>query len=318
MILLLAPLAAVPDGEPLAHGRRARARRDHGRRRPPGLRGDPAGEARRARDGPEQDLSGEPTVDAPRGHGPRRRPRLRGPAIRQRVRRRLRPGGSRASRESLAAGRPLETAIVAAHLNVLAAVARYPDRPQARAGRGRRGVPARGGGPRRGVAGSRGRGPTLRRIRPLAAGRGARAEPGDDGRPRRGGLVRRPSRGDHRLTDRQGGLGAGPRTSRRSGRADPAVVEGRPDEGGRDPEVGQGEKVVLARDPAADRDLDPGRTADQVADERRACRRPAPSRPAPSRGSGRDGARLPAPRRSEPAGSRDRHDDPARRPGGRP
>ena len=49
MVLLLAPLAAVPDGEPLRRGSRACCG-DHGRRRPARLRGDPAGPARRARD----------------------------------------------------------------------------------------------------------------------------------------------------------------------------------------------------------------------------------------------------------------------------
>ena len=166
---------------------------------------DPAGEARRARLGAGAGHSGEPTVTL--------REAMRLAAGRDSVARQYANGFADVFglavpclSESLASGQPLETAIVATHLTVLSPLARHPDRPQARRGRGRGGVAARrrtcsrrAGRTAEGVA-------LCRRVRPLAEGRGPRAEPGDDGRPRRGGLVRRPAKGDHRSSDRQGGL----------------------------------------------------------------------------------------------------------------
>ena len=155
LILLLAPLAAVPAGVPLAPGvasvLEATTHGDarlvyHAIRlaRPGGL-----GSA------PEQDVADEPTVtllDA-----------MRLAAEHDLIARQYANGFAEVFddalvelRSALAAGRSLETAIVAASLMILGAPSRYPDRPQARASRGRGRLAPGDRGPGRRLARSRG------------------------------------------------------------------------------------------------------------------------------------------------------------------
>ena len=156
MILLLAPLAAVPDGEAAARRGRRGPRRDDGRRRPPRLSGDPAGAARAgwgrspSRTSPTSRPS--PSVEA-----------MRLAADRDLVARQYANGYRRGLRD-----RPCRRSAVALDGGPAARdgdrrrvpdragqPSRHPDRPQARRGRGRRGLATRRGGPGRRLARSR-------------------------------------------------------------------------------------------------------------------------------------------------------------------
>ena len=89
MILLLAPLAAVPRTVDLAEGVERSSGGDDPRRRARRLPGDPARTPGRARAGVRAGRCGRPERDTPRGDGPCGRPRPGRAAVCQRV-----PGGT--------------------------------------------------------------------------------------------------------------------------------------------------------------------------------------------------------------------------------
>ena len=208
MILLLAPLAGVADDESLRDGRPRGPPGDDRRRRAPGLPGDPPGQA--GRDWAScaaADVAGEPTVtllDA-----------MRLAAGRDLVARQYANGylevfRTRSPRSGgrSAAGRPLETAIVASATSTL--LARHPDTLIAR----KRGAAEAHEASRRAaevlaarLARHRAAGLAPGRFRPLAAGRGPRPQPRHDGRPRDRRLVRRPAGWDNPLADARRPLG---------------------------------------------------------------------------------------------------------------
>ena len=99
-------------------------------------------------------------------------------------------------------GESLETAMVAAFLETLVDRPDTFDRPEARAGRRDRGIEASGRGPRKGLARRSQECSGSGQVRRLAPGRWARPEPRRVGRPRRERLVCRPSNWDNPLADR--------------------------------------------------------------------------------------------------------------------
>ena len=168
MVLLLAPLAAVPMGSDLAYGRRGRPR-SHDRRGCPGrLPGDPAGPARRHGVGPGAGHRGGADAAAPRV--------MALAADRDLVARQYANGFRDVFDEALPAlrrcstpGGSIETAIVATLLDDAVAASRFADRPQGRDGTGPGRLAAGGGSPRGGLAGSRPEaGRDVRGIRRLA------------------------------------------------------------------------------------------------------------------------------------------------------
>ena len=157
----------------------------------------------------DQDVGDEPTLDAPGGHVGWPPTATSSPASTPRafadVFDRALPGLKR----SIAAGRPVETAIIAAFLGVTGRPARHPDRPEAGRRRRGRGLGAGRPGPATRLARFSGgdRGP--RGLRRLVEARRPRQEPGRDRRPHHGRLVRRPPRWDNRPPHREqlvGGL----------------------------------------------------------------------------------------------------------------
>ena len=308
MILLLAPLAAVPDGDAPAGGRRRVLAAHHGRRRRRVYRGDPPCAPRRARGRPtEQDVADEPTVTLLEA--------MRLAADRDVVARQYANGLRRGLRHRrcrvLRSGSRRPAARDGDRRGAIWPSGGQPDTLIARkrgAGRGPGGVARAAGAGRRLARRGRSLG-SCDEFDDWLGGRGPRPEPRHDGRPGRGRFVRGPPRRRHSLTDRQGGLVRGRRPHAARSAPRPAVVR-RPTRTAATPRLARASRFFPARDTPADGDLDLGGAV-------RTSRRTIASVPTPCpeptlavsriRTRRRPTARAASIRRS---GSSDRHGDP--------